>query len=184
MRGGPDGPCQSLCNQRHVRETSAYVHLTNFRANWIDFHLFCAQKFLALIVFTLGCGTLPRGRQSADLLLECPISFPLLCVFSGLYNTREGRLSWQIPSTFISHDAGGYTHVTDIYTDTQIEAWKKVHIVFLPSASMPKDRTYSSNFGRWVTPPMPSSPRNRIHPYHSYLHRLCQCLIRIRYLVP
>ena len=32
--------------------------------------------------------------------------------------------------TFISHDAGGYGHAPGIYTDAQIEAWKKVHIVF------------------------------------------------------
>lgn len=28
--------------------------------------------------------------------------------------------------TFISHDAGGYAHVPGIYTDAQIQGWKKV----------------------------------------------------------
>ena len=29
-------------------------------------------------------------------------------------------------ATFISHDAGGYVHAPGIYTDAQIEGWKKV----------------------------------------------------------
>ena len=33
-----------------------------------------------------------------------------------------------VETTFTPHDTGGYPHVPGVYTDTQIEAWKKVHI--------------------------------------------------------
>ena len=69
-------------------------------------------------------------------------------------------------ATFISHDAGGYPHVPGIYTDTQIQAWKKVRIflVYLKlvscvcgsrsqTPSMPRDPTCSSNFGHLVVLP-------------------------------
>jgi len=29
-------------------------------------------------------------------------------------------------ATFISHDAGGYDYIPGVYTDEQIEGWKKV----------------------------------------------------------
>ena len=36
-------------------------------------------------------------------------------------------------ATFISHDAGGYAHVPGIYTEEQIQAWKKVRGSFFRS---------------------------------------------------
>ena len=33
-------------------------------------------------------------------------------------------------ATFISHDAGGYAHVPGIYTEEQIQAWRKVRVFF------------------------------------------------------
>ena len=34
-------------------------------------------------------------------------------------------------ATLISHDAGGYAHVPGIYTEEQIQAWKKVRVLSL-----------------------------------------------------
>ncbi|KAI9567570.1 hypothetical protein HD554DRAFT_2268491 [Boletus coccyginus] len=45
------------------------------------------------------------------------------------YYTQRGSVPGSLlitEATFISHDAGGYGHVPGIYTDAQIQGWKKV----------------------------------------------------------
>ena len=63
------------------------------------------------------------------------------------YYSQRGSVAGTLlitEATFISHDAGGYAHVPGIYTDEQIEGWKKVRMLFFrpsPSYEMPVNRS-------------------------------------------
>ena len=67
------------------------------------------------------------------------------------YYSQRGSVAGTLlitEATFISHDAGGYAHVPGIYTDEQIEGWKKVRMFYLclsPSYEMPVNL---SGYGR------------------------------------
>lgn len=87
-------------------------------------------------------------------------------------------------STIISHNAGGKPHATGIYTDTQIQAWKKGSSLSCPlrtrlttgefrlrMLSTPRGRIFFSSSGHSVVLPTYVSSRTTIRPCRTSPHR-------------